>query len=405
MPGCVRGVATAPARRDALPRNAPLRPTAPVGPKPARRTDCARTTEPGAPRRWTRGPDQLGTFGSSKPAAASAPCATPRPGLATRARPALTPTISGPEGPSTVHARPEHAQALAPWGEPHRARRRWPREPQRCCADSAKPKPRDARRATSRIDGGCARPLWNPHDSVMPCPAAADTHRPFVPTTRVNGVATESPRSGWKCPGLLPVSPQEAPTAAQRRTAEPARAVVRVRSTTEAASLPRAPRERVRRPPTRCFHRCSSARRLAKPTHPILRTDRADVAADSTSSPDPRFVAVSEPRCQLVPIPPRRSKLQRGGGRHEPKLALTFETWPREEPSSGARTSSNTVSPPYDCETSDETPGLVIHRAGEPLRRAARPRLRCSARSCPGATRRCCHRQAPTERHGSEDPR
>jgi len=58
MLGCVRDVATAPARRDALPRNAPLRPTRPVGPKPAgldrsredNRTGCPAPNGPEGPR-------------------------------------------------------------------------------------------------------------------------------------------------------------------------------------------------------------------------------------------------------------------------------------------------------------------------------------------------------------------
>lgn len=348
MLGCVRGVATAPARRDALPRNAPLRPTAPSGPKPVGRTDCARTTEPGAPRPRTRRPEQLGAFGSSKPPwpplhRARHPARVSRRGPAQRSRRRFPdPKVHRPStlAPSTPRRSPRRgatpcASALAA-GAPEGVART----------------PRGRNLAT--FDAPPRESMEYAPDRVGParlCDALPHRSRPTgppSPRSRVDGVATESPRSGWKSPGLLPVSPQEAPTAAQRRTTEPARVAVRVRSTTEAAFLPLAPRERARGQ-TGCFHRCSSARRLAKPTHPILRTDRADVAADSTSSPDPRFVAISEPRCQLVPVPPRRSKLQRGGGRHEPKLALTFRTKPRAKPASGARTSSSTVLPPRGC--------------------------------------------------------
>jgi hypothetical protein len=254
--------------------------------------------------------------------------------------------------PRSPRARP----GARPEGEPHRTRRRWPRAPPKAVREH---RGAEALRRPTRDLGSrwrCARPL-DPHDSEMLCPTAADTLWPLVPTT-----------PGRRCLHRIPVTGLEEPGGCSlcchrrrrpRHSAAPPSLPARW-SAFGARPKPRSSRlhpASVREPDRMLFHRCSSARRLAKPTHPILRTDRADVAADSTSSPDPRFVAVSEPRSQLVPVPPRRSKLRPGGGRHEPKPALTVETKPREKPSSGARTPSDTVSPPCSCTTSDKTRG------------------------------------------------
>lgn len=108
---------------------------------------------------------------------------------------------------------------------------------------------------------------------------------------------------------------------------------VHVRATTEAVTLPRAPRERARE-----NHQpdvsAGAPRHVISSAHLIrsFETDRVDVAANTTSSMDPRFVAVSEPRLSAGPVPPRRSKPRLSGWSREPKSAIPSEMKPQSKP-------------------------------------------------------------------------
>lgn len=108
---------------------------------------------------------------------------------------------------------------------------------------------------------------------------------------------------------------------------------VHVRITTEAVTLPRAPRERAREKYQPGVS-AGAPRHVISSAHLIrpLGTDRVDVAANPTSSKDPRFVAVSEPRLSAGPVPPRRSKPRLSGWSREPKSAIPLEMKPQSKP-------------------------------------------------------------------------
>jgi len=361
MDGCVRGVATARARRDAClgmsaRRRPPLwaearwvGPTArgqPDRPLPRRRTRrppqrrCTRPEHSRGhlrtvhdPPPWPRDPEpaRRSRRRSSDPKAHRPTALAPS-----------TPRRSSPTGRRTVRVG---------------VGRERPRRP---LANTAKPKLRDARRSTSGVGSGATD--QGPARLCVALPHRRRTVGSSSPRPRVDGVATASPRPGSENPGLLPMSPRGAPTTAQHCTTEPARAGERVRGTTEAALLSRST-ARACTSPTGCDYRCSSARRLAKPTRPLLRTDLADVAASSTRSADPRFVAVSEPRCRLVPVPPRRSKLP-------PGVANTSRSSCSPSKPSHARSPRPVPGHPLHGVATAKLhdvgrdPGLVVHRAG-----------------------------------------
>lgn len=153
---------------------------------------------------------------------------------------------------------------------------------------------------------------------------------------------------------LPPVLPQTAPTAAELRASEPASAVHRVRTGAEATNLPLCTT-------STCTHatghpsRCSSANDHICPLHSIDRTDRVDVAADALGPSSSRFIASSEPYRQAIRSPPRRSELQPGGGRREPKPAPPIRNRSRKVAPNDPR-HPRAVSPPRGYMASAEAP-------------------------------------------------
>lgn len=94
--------------------------------------------------------------------------------------------------------------------------------------------------------------------------------RPLVPRPQPSDVATRRPRPGRKTRRLLPVFPQAAPTTAKLRTSELPTRCPRLdhgRSRAPPASTSRACASKS----TGRLRRCSSARHLVSPSHPILR--------------------------------------------------------------------------------------------------------------------------------------
>lgn len=270
-------------------------------------------------------------------------------------------------------------------------------------ADAAKPKLRDIRRLALEID-------------VRIQPSTRTTHWCFAHRCRhLRPLRATIP--GQRCCHRIPATgfrrTDGCPLCCHRRR--------RPRYSAAPASLPaRWSAVRARpKPRSSCMHPASV--REPDRTHPpallgtssrqahlirILRTGRADVAADANSSSDPRFVAVTEPRCRLVRVPPHRSELQCGGGRHEHKCSRSpsKRSHKRMRPMSGVRTPSSRCCHRAAAQRGED-PELEVHRAGEPEQRATRPYERRSTRSCPTRTRRCRHHPAPAGRRGSEDPR
>ena len=160
---------------------------------------------------------------------------------------------------------------------------------------------------------------------------------------------------------------------------------VHVWTTTEAATLPRAPRERVRgigQPDVSA----GAPRHIISSAHLIrsFETDRVDVAANTTSSMDPRFVAVSEPRLPAGPVPPRRSKPRLSSWSHGPKSAIPSEMKPQRSPVSDDGHPHCSVATAWLHEF-DEDPGskstVRANPSGEPRDHASVAATSCASQN------------------------
>jgi hypothetical protein len=197
------------------------------------------------------------------------------------------------------------------------------------------------------------------------------------------------------------VSPQDAPTTAKRHTTEPARAAVRVRITTEAVT------------PSACTPRaCASLtgnsstgapRHVVSPS-PLIRSSEPPGSTSPPTRPAPRIRASS-------PFPNHAAswfRSRRVGASSNPVAADTSRSPRSPSKPSHVRNPRPVPGHPHHGVATVKlhdicrNPGPVVHCAGEPLQRAARPRERRSARSCLAKTRRCCHRRDPPD---AEDPR
>lgn len=176
---------------------------------------------------------------------------------------------------------------------------------------------------------------------------------------------------------------------------------------------PRLDHDRSRDPPasaSRTYARSSqpdvsagAPRHIISSAHLIrsLETDRVDVAANTTSSMDPRFVAVSEPRLPAGPVPPRRSKPRLSSWSHEPKSAIPSEMKPQRSPVSddGHPQCSVATARLHD---SDEDPGskstVRANPSGEPRDHASD----AATKLCLAEPRRCCHHRETAGRREPE---
>jgi hypothetical protein len=272
----------------------------------------------------------------------------------------------------TTCAHSERTQPLAPLGEPHRARRRWLRSPAAACemlqnrsSATSNPWPWESAEA----------PDLDPHEPVGVSPTAADTSDPYSAAIPGQRCFHRIPVTGFrKNRWLPPVLPQ---VTAGHSKAPHLRAC--------SPDGPRSDRDRSRAPRACTLRACASVDRIHPPVllgtssrqaHLIrvLQTDRADVAADATSSLDPRFVAFTEPRCRLDRVPPNRSKLRSGvadanckssRSPSQPKSRLRPKRPVPEHPRRDVATAQ--------LHNTRADPGPEIHRAGEPARRAPRP--------------------------------
>jgi hypothetical protein len=250
-------------------------------------------------------------------------------GPTARGQPDRVPLTDEPEGPCDG----ERSARANPWPPPHRARhphrvsrpgparrsrrrRQDPkvRRPSTLAPSTPRRSPRRgatpyASALASGAPEGCARTPRSrssaasdarPRESMEVRPTVGPArlrdalpHRrryPLAPRPHDPGstVSPPNPRDrAGRAGGLLPVLPQEAPTAAQRCTTEPARAMVRVRSTTEAAILPLAPRERARArpdavPPVLLGTSSRQAHSSDPPNRPRRRCRRLDQLPGST---------------------------------------------------------------------------------------------------------------------------
>lgn len=187
-------------------------------------------------------------------------------------------------------------------------------------------------------------------------PTAADTSGTSAPRSQVNGVATEFPRPGSEEPMAAPcvATGDRRPRYSAAPPSLPARwSALGARPKPRSSCIhPASVREPDRTHPPALLGTSSRQAHLIR----ILRTDRVDVAADANSSPDPRFVAFTEPRCRLVLVPPHRSKLRLGGGRHEQQvLALPIKA--KSQTKTLVRCPDTLVAmlPPRSCTTSVKT--------------------------------------------------
>lgn len=226
-------------------------------------------------------------------------------------------------------------------------------------------------------------------------PARHDRANPMLPPN--------PPDRGPKDQRLPPVSPQVAPTAAERRAGEPASAARRVRISAEAKTLPHCTT-------TACTRaighpsRCSSANDRICPSCSMPRTDRADVAADALGPSSSRFIASSEPYRQAMRSAPGRSEPQPGVARREPKPA----------PPVGNEAAKKLGRPsdiPVRCHhratawLPRELHSSGTCRPGEPFRRAPEPHTSRSWKQCHVKTASVSPpSQPPRGTCGAEDP-
>lgn len=382
-------------------RDIPLPPTAPWGRSPLEATGCARTTRSGAPRpvdpkaHWTWSVRPKRTRGHL------CTVCDPRIGSRDEDRPTLARPIPEPEGPATVHARPERTQALAPrqsrtvrigvgLGSPRGCAR--PSRSRSSATSDARPR-----------ESVKMRPTVDPHDPEMLCPTAVETtsprpHDPRAPMSPPNPRDRASrSRGGFLCrhrrrrprhsaaPPSLPARWSAFGTRPRPRSSRLHPASVRepdrmlppvLLGTSSRQAHPFDPRSQPRR------RRRRLASLLGSALHRRFRT----------TLPVGSGPAASEQA-------PTRWRSTRAEARARPRNQATREALVR------CPDILDAVSPPHSCTTSAKIHGLVVDRAGEPLRRAARPRERCSARPCPIGTRRCHHHRGPTRRRRSEDLR
>lgn len=359
-------------------------PTRPVGPKPARTRRPLQETR--ARVRRPRGhecPRDVARARTSNPRPRPPHRARHRPpGLATGAHPSLTPPTSGPK-PSdhwrSLRARPAAhpvggatpcTSALAAELPPPRAS---------CCETEA------PRHPTRGLGKSAEASTVDPREPVDVSPTATGTADPSSAAIPGPRCCHRIPMTGFRRNRWLPpVSPQ---VTAGHGKAPHLR-----------ACPPDGPREdhgRSRDPHPYTPRACASIGRTAPPVllgtssrqahliH-ILQTDRPGVAADATSSSDPRFVAESEPRCRSVRVPPNRSELQLGGGRREHRGARAPH---RSEVTREALTwcpdTLDAMFPPRGCTTWAQTRSTRRPPRGRTRTANREPYRRRSARSCP----------------------
>lgn len=284
-----------------------------------------------------------------------------------------------PEGPSTVHARPEHAPALAPRGS----------RTVRVGIGLGRPEGLREQRGAEALrrptrDLGSRREVGPDQRPARPEVNAAPPSSPTGPPLLDPGSSVSPPNPRDRAQECLRAAPCVATGSADRGTALDHRACPRggPRSGHGQGRDPPADTPRARASQTGpCFRRCSSARRLAKPN---IRSSEPIAPTSPPTRPAPRIRASSPSpnHCQQV-------RSRRVGASSDPTAVGTGRS-PRSpsEPSRARSPRPVPGRPRHGVATVrlhdiGQDPGLVVHRAGEPWRRTARPRERCSARYVP----------------------